>query len=34
MKTMASQGQLDKDVINHSPRAYAVTKMFSAKVPE
>ena len=34
MKTMASQGQLGKDVINNSPRAYAVTKMFSAKVPE
>ena len=34
VKTMASQGQLGKNVTNHSLRAYGVTKMFSAKVPE
>ena len=34
MKAMAQEGKLDKPVTNHSLRAYGVTKMFAANVPE
>ena len=34
VKTMASQGELSKDVTNHSLCAYGVKQIFSAKVPE
>ena len=34
MKTMAARAGLQKPLTNHSLRAYGVTKMFQAKVPE
>ena len=34
VKMMARQGGLDKPVTNHSLRAYGVTKLFQANVPE
>ena len=34
METMAQEGKLDKPVMNHSHRAYGVTQMFGANVPE